>query len=229
MNIADMVILSILEKNKDRIKRMISDEQDNSKNVLEDVYVKDVLVNDFQQCMYMLRHYDVVNWDLTKFAFAQILVVFGACWSILNYEREETETLFDVLKDGISNYIVGIILLLSAGFIFLTLAAILRNRIYFVQMSRYLNEHRHNVLKNKPYGFENKTKMWSNPSFPDIIDYGSTQILCMYLFFICFFVVTFLALYLLTITFQHPICISLIGTFLSFIAVSLFLYFVIYK
>ena len=118
---------------------------------MEQTFQKDLLVNDFQQCMYMLRHYDSVNWDLTKFSFGQILVVIGACWTILNYEREADKTLLDVYKDGISNYIVGGILALSTCFVFLTLAAIMRNRTYFVLMGRYLNEHRRNVFKDKPF------------------------------------------------------------------------------
>lgn len=115
---------------------------------MEDGYKKDILVTDFQQCMYMLRHYDTINWDLSKFCFGQIIVVIGACWTILNRERGSEQTLWDVYSNGTSNYIVGGVLLLSACFVFLTLIAIARNRTYFVLMGRYLNEHRQNVTKN---------------------------------------------------------------------------------
>lgn len=45
-------------------------------NIDKDVFQhsKQLLINGFQQAFYMLRHYDEVNWNLTKFAFGQILV-----------------------------------------------------------------------------------------------------------------------------------------------------------
>ena len=186
----DKVILSSLNRNAEKLSSVFELKQQDdvsiAKQSLERTFQKDLLVNDFQQCMYMLRHYDSVNWDLTKFSFGQILVVIGACWTILNHEREVGKTLLDVYKDGISNYIVGGILVLSTCFVFLTLAAIMRNRTYFVLMGRYLNEHRRNVFKDKPFGFENESKMWNNPAYPTTIDWKSTQMICVILFFICY-------------------------------------------
>lgn len=157
-------------------------------------YLKDMMAVDFQECMGMLRHYDSVNWDLTKFTFGQVLVVIGACWTILNAEREKGETLWNVLNDGLSNYIIGGVLLLSACFVFLTLLVILKNRMYFVKVSRYLNEHRRNVLQAHPFGFANQSQMWHNPDFPPVIDKKSTQLLCVYLFMICLFLLLFVSL-----------------------------------
>ena len=164
---------------------------------------------DFQECMGMLRHYDSVNWDLTKFTFGQVLVVIGACWTILNAEREKGETLWNVLNDGLSNYIVGSILFLSACFVFLALSAILKNRTYFVKMSRYLNEHRKNVLQKHPFGFENQSKMWCNPEFPLIIDKKSTQLLCMYLFAMCLVVLLFVSLGCLFLNTSYGLCVAI--------------------
>ena len=165
--------------------------------------------------MYMLRHYDMINWGLTKFSFGQILVVVGACWTILNQGREANETLWDVYNDGMSNYIVGAVLLLSACFVFLTLVAILKNRTYFVLMSRYLNEHRDNAIKDNPFGFINKTEMWHDYKFPAVLDWKSTQMVGVYLFVICFVFLLFVSLYSLFLSCGHVLCLSLVVTLLS--------------
>lgn len=212
----DKVILSSLNRNAEKLSSVFELKQQDdvsiAKQSLERTFQKDLLVNDFQQCMYMLRHYDSVNWDLTKFSFGQILVVIGACWTILNHEREVGKTLLDVYKDGISNYIVGGILVLSTCFVFLTLTAIMRNRTYFVLMGRYLNEHRRNVFKDKPFGFENESKMWNNPAYPTTIDWKSTQMICVILFFICYILLSFMALYSLLFCCKNTLCVSLICT-----------------
>lgn len=218
----DSIILLSLRRQKKNFKRIfmepehketISETRQTSN--MEDGYKKDILVTDFQQCMYMLRHYDTINWDLSKFCFGQIIVVIGACWTILNRERGSEQTLWDVYSNGTSNYIVGGVLLLSACFVFLTLIAIARNRTYFVLMGRYLNEHRQNVTKNNSLGFENKSKMWVNPTFPVILDWKSTQMVCIILFSLCFILLLFISLYSLFLKIPCGICWSILVTFIS--------------
>lgn len=158
-------------------------------------YSKELLIADFQQCMEMLRHYDKINWDLTKFAFGQMLVVIGACWTILCSNKGVHQSIIDVYNDGLSNYVIGTILILSSLFLLLVILAILKNRTYFVKMSRYLNEHRNLALDNNEVDFENKAKMWHRYDFPKIIDYRSTQLYCFYLLAISFLVTMELGLY----------------------------------
>lgn len=218
----DSIIFSSLKRQKKDLKRIFM-EPEHKESIseirqtsnIEDGYKKDILVTDFQQCMYMLRHYDSINWDLSKFCFGQIIVVVGACWTILNRERGNEQTLWDVYSNGTSNYIVGGILLLSACFVFLTLIAIARNRTYFVLMGRYLNEHRQNVAKNNSFGFENKSKMWDNPTFPVILDWKSTQMVCIILFSLCFILLLFISLYSLFLEMTCGICWSILVTLIS--------------
>lgn len=181
-------------------------------NTLEESFRKEMLVSDFQQCMEMLRHYDGVNWDLTKFSFGQLLIVIGACWTILVQERNGNETLMDVLRDGNTNYIVGGILLLSTFFLYLTLIAILRNRCYFVLMSRYINEHRDNILKEHPFGFQNDSNMWHDCNFPNIIDWKSTQFAFTYLFFFLCVLLLFFSFYCLLLCTACCLCLSALIT-----------------
>lgn len=220
----DSIILSSLRRQKKDFRRIFM-EPEHKETIseirqisnIEDGYKKDILVTDFQQCMCMLRHYDSINWDLSKFCFGQIIVVVGACWTILNRERDNEQTLWDVYSNGTSNYIVGGVLLLSACFVFLTLIAIARNRTYFVLMGRYLNEHRQNVTKNNSLGFENKSKMWDNPTFPVILDWKSTQMVCIILFYLCFILLLFISLYSLFLEMTCGICWSILVTLISVI------------
>lgn len=216
----DRIVINALRRQKETVADLLQPCQSSHETGDDDMasvskeYLKDMMTVDFQECMGMLRHYDSVNWDLTKFTFGQVLVVIGACWTILNAEREEGETLLNVLNDGLSNYIVGSVLFLSACFVFLTLLAILKNRTYFVKMSRYLNEHRRDVLQKHPFGFANQSGMWCNPEFPPVIDKKSTQMLCMYLFAMCFVLLLFISLGCLFLNSNHWLC-STIGLTLT--------------
>lgn len=154
-------------------------------NINKDVFQhsKQLLINDFQQAFYMLRHYDEVNWNLTKFAFGQILVSLGACWTIF-FEANKTSSL-PILK---AYYLIGIflLLLLSAAFTLISILGICKNRTYFVKVSRYINEHRKLALENNDVGFKNVSKMWHNPKYPKNLDKGSTQMICLYLLCGCY-------------------------------------------
>lgn len=144
---------------------------------------KQLLINDFQQAFYMLRHYDEVNWNLTKFSFGQILVSLGACWTIF-FEANKANASF-ILK---SYYAIAIfiLLLLSAAFTLISILGICKNRTYFVKVSRYINEHRRYAINYNEIDFNNISKMWSNPAYPQIIDWGSTQMMCLYLLCGCY-------------------------------------------
>jgi hypothetical protein len=193
----DKVVIESLKRNVGVVKAVLEPIQQEERLVDEDQsFKKEILEIDFQECMSMLRHYDSVNWDLVKFAFGQVLVVVGACWTILTSENKFAP--LDALRVGITNYVVGGILLASALFVLLAILAILKNRTYFVKMSRYLNEHRNNAIRNNLLGFNNISKMWHNPEFPKIVDCTSTQLYCFYLLVLCFLVLLSMSLYCLT-------------------------------
>lgn len=153
-------------------------------------YPKQLLINDFQQAFYMLRHYDDVNWNLTKFSFGQILVSLGACWTIF-FEANKSDAL-PILK---SYYSLGlfVLLILSAAFTLISILGICKNRTYFVKVSRYINEHRKFALDNSELCFHNVSKMWNDPEMPKNLDWGSTQLFCLYLLCGCYILEVFLA------------------------------------
>lgn len=138
-------------------------------------YCGQFLVNDFVQSMYTHRHYDTLNWQITKFAFSEILVSIGACWSVFNW---------DLTKETLPNFkwiVMSIICGASLIFGIMSIFTIVKNRVYFVRTSRHINELRHHVLQRQPYGFKNETHFWENPSYPNVKDYDSTQFLSLYM------------------------------------------------
>ena len=138
-------------------------------------YCGQILVNDFTQSMYTHRHYDTLNWQITKFAFGEILVAIGACWSVFNWDLvKETSP---NLKWIVMTIICGASLLFGVMSIF----TIVKNRVYFVRTSRHINELRHHVLQRLPYGFKNEANYWEDPAYPDVKDYDSTQFLSLYM------------------------------------------------
>lgn len=173
-------------------------------------YSKQLLVNDFQQAFYMLRHYDDVNWNLTKFSFGQILVSLGACWTIF-FEANKSNAL-SILR---SYYSVGIfvLLVLSAAFTLISILGICKNRTYFVKVSRYVNEHRKFALDNNDLCFHNVSKMWNNPKMPKNLDWCSTQLICLYLLCGCYILEIILAgvvVYDMPFTFLKVVCVVLL-------------------
>lgn len=173
-------------------------------------YPKQLLINDFQQAFYMLRHYDDVNWNLTKFSFGQILVSLGACWTIF-FEANKSNAL-SILR---SYYLVGIfvLLVLSAAFTLISILGICKNRTYFVKVSRYINEHRKFALDNSKLCFNNVSKMWNTPQMPKNLDWGSTQLICLYLLCGCYILEIILAgvvVYDMPFTFLKVVCVVLL-------------------
>lgn len=138
-------------------------------------YCGQLLVEDFSQSMEMHRHYDSLNWQITKFAFGEILVAIGACWTVFS---------LDMAKESIPNlkWIV-MFLICSASWLFgmLSIYTIVKNRVYFVRTARHINELRNHVLQCNPYGFKNEAHFWANPALPIVRDYRSTQYVSLYM------------------------------------------------
>jgi hypothetical protein len=141
-------------------------------------YGKEFLKHDFDQSYQQLRHYDSLNWDITKFSFAQLLVGITASWALYVYATDMENT-----NSFIAHSYKWIILsIFGLSYLFSLLASFLisRNRVYYAKVARYLNEHRGFALQTKPLGFMNQTKFYTNITFPPTFDMWSTQIVCLY-------------------------------------------------
>lgn len=137
-----------------------------------------LLSHDFDQSYQQMRHYDTLNWDITKFSFIELLLGITAVWAIYSFAKDtdNVNTLIAINYQWLIPSIFGI------SYIFSLLASFLisRNRVYFAKTARYINEHRKLALNHKPFGFENTTSFYTNTSFPPAYDMWSTQLVCFY-------------------------------------------------
>ena len=124
------------------------------------------LERDFEQCFQQMRHYDSQIVGILKFMFTAYSALIGIAIGVNEISFSETHDLSMAVTATLS---VGLILGL---FMF---ALTIRNRVYFVLVTRYINEHREFFLRGNPLGFENKTKMYTNITQPPYFHWRSSQ------------------------------------------------------
>lgn len=132
----------------------------------------DFLERDFNQCFGQMRHYDNQILSIVKFTFTAYSALIAVAVGL--YQFSQTENV-DLVPVGIA--------ILAVGYLFGTFmfSLIVRNRVYFVIVARYVNEHRRLFLAVKPLGFENETGMYTSTSFPQYFNWRSSQAFYLYL------------------------------------------------
>lgn len=138
----------------------------------QDEAAKKFLELDFVQCFTQMRHYEAQNLDLLKFTFTAYVALIGVSVGLYQFSKKEKIDLIPVSTT-----------ILSIGLLFgvFMLSLIVRNRVYFVVVARYVNEHRKHFLKSKPLGFENRAKMYVSTEHPRFFNWRSGQSFQFYL------------------------------------------------
>ena len=124
------------------------------------------LARDFNQCFIQLRHYDSQMWAVCRFALTAYVAIVGAAVGVYQYSLDRG---IDLSPLVISVLTVGIVL----GIMMYSL--IIRNRVYFVVICRYINEHRALFLDAEPLGFANSSGMYVDSGQPTYFDWRSWQ------------------------------------------------------
>lgn len=124
------------------------------------------LDRDFNQSFQQMRHYDGQIFDILKFMFTAYTLLIGGAIGLYQFGLKENK---DVSAPAIAVLAIGLVLGL---FMF---ALIARNRVYFVQVARYINEQRGFFLTLKPMGFDNKSQMYHNYKDPPYFNWRSSQ------------------------------------------------------
>lgn len=124
------------------------------------------LSNDFNQCFQERRHYDNQIVNILKFSFTGYTGIIGLVLGAYKYGLEKS-----------IDFSIPAIAVLAVGFIsgLLLFAITIRNRAYFVIVSRYINEQRHHFFKLKPLDFKNYTGMYTNYTQPPYFNWRSSQ------------------------------------------------------
>lgn len=133
-------------------------------NRLEEAAIN-FLEADFNQCFEQMRHYDTQILNAFKFQFTIYTGLIGGALGLMQYGDE-----LDLQVPGVALLTLGAILGM------LLFATTIRNRVYFVQVTRYINEQREFFFEIKPLGFSNKSKMYTSWSQPPYLDWKSSQI-----------------------------------------------------
>ncbi len=131
----------------------------------------DFLLKEYSEAYNHMRHYDNLELSFIKFVFTFDIGILSACITIYNYFKG-TEKI--VVKP------LGIISLLgfAVGLIFLSLCV--RNRVYFVIVTREVNRIRKYFNENMEGKF-NFDEMYMNPLYPKYFNFMSTYSLSKYL------------------------------------------------
>ena len=127
---------------------------------------------DFNQCFQQMRHYDSQIIDLLKYLFTIYSIIISSSIALYNIGVS-----IKIDLSTISVAIVGLGLII--GFVFL--GTIIRNRIYYVKVARYINEQRGLFFGWVPEDFQNKTSMYTNPRRPKYFNWRSTQMCYSYI------------------------------------------------
>lgn len=129
------------------------------------------LEEDFNQCFQQMRHYDCLMYEIIKFMASAYVALIGAGIGIYEFgtTKGQDYTLVVIITFSIA-FMLGL-------FMYMTL---IRNRVYYVHVTRYVNEIRKLILDKKPLGFENKSKMYTNYQQPPFFNWRSSQAYIMY-------------------------------------------------
>lgn len=125
------------------------------------------LERDFIQCFVQLRHYDTQIWNVFRFAFTIDIGVLGVATSVHATAPGVGAQFVPVARLIVTMSIVLGVILYSL---------VIRNRVYFVRVCRYINEHRAFFLRGQPIGFPNVTGMYVDPKAPRYHDLSSWQL-----------------------------------------------------
>lgn len=136
---------------------------------------EDLLKSDFEQCFEHLRHYDNLFISMSNFLYSGYAAVIVAVFTFYSaYPRNITSSI-GITCLLLFSFFVGILIL---GFL-------IRNRIYYVFLSRFINEIRRDYLIKKPMDFKNESGMYKDPQNPTIFNPGSTHMILMYFVILC--------------------------------------------
>jgi len=145
------------------------------------------LERDFNQCFQQMRHYDGQILDICKFAFTAYTAITGASLALYQYGRDKN---INYSRPAASLFLIG---LLIGSCLF---AMLVRNRVYFVIVARYVNEHRDYFLKGGTLDLKIQAPIYG-PDEPSYFNWLSSQSLLLYVLAILNSVLLGLGLFLL--------------------------------
>lgn len=159
------------------------------------------LERDFNQCFQQIRHYDCQITDILRFMFTAYSALLGISVGLYEYGLKEKVNLATPAAAALT---IGLIIGL---FMF---ALVVRNRVYYVQVARYINEHRGFFLKAEPLGFKNVSKMYTNYEQPPYYNWRSSHSWLFYVIAVLNSILGGTLVYILFVSWSIVVAISVI-------------------
>lgn len=135
----------------------------------------ELLKTDFQQCFEQMRYYDSIFWSTVKFMVTGYAVVFTATGGLLGLK----------LSSGIAWTGITVLLFFTGFAGTLLLLVLLRSRMYYLRVARFVNEVRQAYINQKVMGVQNIAGLYTDPRSPKAMNPTSTQLITTYFTAIC--------------------------------------------
>lgn len=138
---------------------------------MENENMVNFLEADYNQCFQQMRHYDSQLFDSVKFLTTAYVGLIGIGIGLYEFGIKECRDFrVAVMVSFLIAFLLGLFMYML----------IIRNRVYYVHVTRYVNEVRKTFLEKKPLGFENKSRMYTNYEQPPFFNWRSSQAYLMY-------------------------------------------------
>lgn len=146
---------------------------------------KEFLKADFEQCQQWMRHYDSSFSQMISFLYSGYAAIITAVYVLYSSFPAKHEA------------IVGASMLLSFSSLVspIFLFWLMKNRVNFTIVARWVNEIRGNYMQSEVPEIKNISKIYINPKYPPYFNPGSTHILFLYFTAFCSSVLFSLTVY----------------------------------
>jgi len=130
---------------------------------------------DFEQCHEWMRHYDSSFTSMTNFYYTGFVAILTASYVLYSRFPASVEAS------------IGATLLLFFGAVLspIFLYWLIKNRIYFTKMARWVNEIRETYIRTEPLGIKNRSNIYTNHTSPHYFNPGSTHLIFLYFTALC--------------------------------------------
>jgi len=129
------------------------------------------LERDFTQCFGYLRYYDQQMWLVSKFTFTAYSSLLGVSLGIYKYTADNNVDLTIAVTAALATgTFVG----------FFMFGMLVRNRVYFVTIARYINAHRKHYFSLDPAVASFATGFYDNPDYPRFFNLFSSHAILSY-------------------------------------------------
>ena len=145
----------------------------------------ELLKADFEQCQQWMRHYDSSFSQMINFLYSGYAAIITAVYVLYSSFPSKREAIIG------ATMLLCFSSLVSPIFLFW----LMKNRVNFTKVARWVNEIRGEYMKFEALEIKNVSKIYTDPKYPPYFNPGSTHILFLYFTAFCSSVLFSLTIY----------------------------------